>query len=160
LDFSTTGNKKDEVFILGRSHQNLPRNLSFFFIHKNDKWILQDSTIVDLNIAEQRWVESNFWVSPEGNLYSVGNGMYKWDGQRWNQLQGNTPGVGCLQGTGESNLFAAGSKGGVYHYNGADWYQYKQFVDYNVGYADIWTDGKEVFIVGTDGYKTMVLHGK
>ncbi len=46
------------------------------------------------------------------------------------------------------------------HINPAGWYRYTQFADPAINYYGVWTDGREVFVVGNDGRKTYILHGK
>jgi hypothetical protein len=67
-----------------------------------------------------------------------------------------------MAGTSDENMFAVGDFGNVFHYNGVDWYQYRELKDFGVVYSGVWTDGKEVFVVGYthDGGKTIILHGK
>jgi photosystem II stability/assembly factor-like uncharacterized protein len=68
-----------------------------------------------------------------------------------------------MTGTSDNNIFVVGHLGTVLHYNGVDWYQYEQFADLNKVLSSVWTDGKEVMIVGetaTYPQKTLILHGR
>ncbi len=61
-------------------------------------------------------------------------------------------------------MFAVGDFGKAYHFNGSDWYQFKQLDNENIVYTGVWTDGNAAFICGftTDSYpqKTIIWHGK
>jgi hypothetical protein len=94
--------------------------------------------------------------------YTSGQGVFKRDGSSWDLL---VPGAGsgylnAVYGTVSSSLFAVGDGSGVFHINPADWYRYTQFADPAINYYGVWTDGREVFVVGNDGRKTYLLHGK
>lgn len=95
----------------------------------------------------------------EGQLYSAGGGIYRFELGSWKHIFSG-PNVWEVAGPSKSNMFATGYQGTVYHYNGSDWHQFTQFVSPGVGYSGIWFDRGEVFIVGNDGQKSIVLHGK
>jgi len=48
----------------------------------------------------------------------------------------------------------------IYHFNGDDWYEYVQFRTSDWLYWDCYANGEEVFVLGTTGMKSFVLHGK
>jgi hypothetical protein len=48
----------------------------------------------------------------------------------------------------------------LYHYDGSDWRKINLPVSDEVAFYDIWTDGREAFIVGHDGNRTFIAHGK
>ncbi len=118
---------------------------------------------------------SDLWLSPWGKLYGTGDDVQWWDGSKWNPLFENenrefgTFYSKAVIGAADDNLFIVGYAGTEYlygevvHYNGEDWHEFTQFQFPDVQYEDVWTDGREVFIVG---YRldfpqiTIVLHGK
>jgi hypothetical protein len=64
-------------------------------------------------------------------------------------------------GSSPDNLYVVGHSGQVWHYNATNWHQFEQFEAADVPtYTGIWTDGREVFIVGHNTHDTLVLHGK
>lgn len=95
----------------------------------------------------------------DGELYSAGGGVFKFRSSRWEKIF-NGPNVWKVVGPSQNNIFAAGFQGAVYHYNGSDWFQFTQFISSEFRYSGIWFDGKEVFVVGNNSSKTLVLHGK
>jgi hypothetical protein len=118
---------------------------------------------------------SDLWLSSWGKLYGTGDDVQWWDGSKWNPLFENenrefgTFYSKAVIGAADDNLFIVGYAGTEYlygevvHYNGVDWHEFTQFQFPDVQYEDVWTDGREVFIVG---YRldfpqiTLVLHGK
>ncbi len=118
---------------------------------------------------------SALWLSPWGTLYGTGADVQSWDGSKWNLLFENenrefdTFYSKAMMGAADDNLFIVGYDGsnGIYgkviHHNGEDWYEFNQFQFPDVEFWDVWSDGKEVFVVGyTLDYPqvTLVLHGK
>ncbi|MGH2569288.1 MAG: hypothetical protein ACRDGA_13200 [Bacteroidota bacterium] len=133
-----------------------------------------------LSLNGQRWdtlgvysdssnVPSNFGLQSltviDGELYSAGTtvqtgaGLFKLKSGRWDEVTGNIR-VAKVFGISITNIFGVGTNGTVYHYDGFDWYQFEQLRPYQFRLWAGWTDGREVFIVENDGYKTVVLHGK
>jgi hypothetical protein len=113
--------------------------------------------------------QSGLWMSSSGTLYATGFGVHKRVGTSWMMVLDRIT-TTQIAGTGDDNFFAVGfsSFGGlsgeVYHYNGTDWYQFKNLQLTNVQYSGAWTNGKEAFVIGvTFGsypQKTIILHGK
>ncbi|MDZ7401729.1 MAG: hypothetical protein ONB37_16355 [candidate division KSB1 bacterium] len=106
---------------------------------------------------------SRLWMSPSGTLYATGSGVKRRDGASWTPLLQHVTTVG-IHGTSDDNIFVTGPTGEVFHYNGIDWHRYENLQFANVGFWDIWTNGREVFIVGYgtlfDKDVSFILHGK
>jgi hypothetical protein len=101
-------------------------------------------------------VINRLWFSPWGKLYRTWSGVSYLDSVKWRDmgLSGFTRGV---FGTSEDNLFAVGTS--VWHWNGSNWYEYTNVPSQQFTMFKMWTDGREVFIVGTDGTNSYILHG-
>jgi hypothetical protein len=107
-------------------------------------------------------------MSPSGNLYVSGQSVYRRQSGGWNQiLDGfNTLYSIGIYGTDDNNSFVVGRSnvepypGAIYHYNGNDWFNFQNLNIPGFVYAEVWTDGREVFVVGVTGQKSIVLHGK
>ena len=134
--------------------------------HSSAGWkVVKDMRNDDMN---------NLWYSPWGTLYGTGGFVQKWSGTDWEEvLYIQTFLSFSIYGTDANNLFIVGHAGTsltggrygeVIHYNGEDWYEYKELQFPGIEYKDVWTDGNEVFVVGwyTDSFPniTLVLHGK
>jgi hypothetical protein len=95
-------------------------------------------------------------------MYTTGQGLFRRDGSSWDLL---VPGAGsgylnAVYGTVNSSLFAVGDGSGVFQISPAGWYRYPRFADPAINYYGVWTDGREVLVVGNDGRETYLLHGK
>jgi hypothetical protein len=174
-DFQITNifeSKSGDLLVSGLLDQQVPFcNSYYFYVKREGKWILKDSTNTNLpNYDERKYNYSKYWVSPEGNLYSLPSGAaYQWDGEKFNWATGainnNYPGFIGICGTSENNIFVGSLRGKVAHFNGTDWHRFTELADFNIDYTGVWTDGTEVFIVGSfsanDGsIRSVVLHGK
>jgi hypothetical protein len=160
------GDKIGNLYVLGYSNCNFPYNETrYFFIKKNDQWILKETYTSKEGSFDSAYVFIRFWVSPEGNLFCAGGyGILKWSGEKWEtfyDIGGLYSVFFNIYGVSENNIFAVGTGGKVYHYNGSNWHQFGQFSDFDVLYTGIWTEGTEVFIVGHtySTQKTIILHG-
>lgn len=153
----------DEAYMLGVVYQHgIIRTTQYFFARKANQWSLVDSFYVEPGRTQVKFGQNGLWVSPQGTLYSFGPHIFRWDGTSWTKLYDIFDFLRRLTGTSDNNIFAVGDFGNILHYNGVNWYQYKELKNTNVVYSSVWTDGKEVFVVGyfNDGSKTLILHGK
>jgi hypothetical protein len=160
--YSIAGNSRDNVYLL--LYAPLPNGFSrnYLFKHQAAGWIVVDSTFGAF---------ARIWMSPAGKLYSAGYGVYVREADRWTQILNSQFTSNAIYGLRDDDLFvvggqesAGGTRGKVLHYNGADWFDFGDLSLNNVGYTGIWTDGREVFIVGETllGYpqETIIVHGR
>jgi hypothetical protein len=108
------------------------------------------------------WGYGRIWASPWGKIYSVGGGVFRLDADSWTLIRDSPSVLRSMFGVESQSVFVVGDFGNLLHFNGADWYQFPQFIRTDLVLFDVWTDGTEVFVVGTeaDGTKTYILHGK
>jgi hypothetical protein len=160
--YSIAGNSRENVCLL--LYAPLPNGFSrnYLFQRQAGRWIVVDSTFGSF---------SRIWMSPAGKLYSVGYGTYVREAGKWTQILNTEFESSAIYGPGDDDLFvvgwqqsAGGMRGRVLHYNGVNWFDFGALSLDNVVYSGIWTDGREVFIVGgtISGYpqKTIILHGR
>jgi hypothetical protein len=109
------------------------------------------------------------WVSPAGTLFAIGSGVHKRAAGVWQSLQRNDLISLGIAGTSDHDFFivgmtgVGGTFGEVYHFNGTDWYQFKDLELRDVQYMGVWTNGEEAFVVGWSlgpVQTTVILHGK
>ena len=152
---------KNIVYIIGEKYENTKGSTYYFLKKSNQSWQIIDSLVSGPGTF--KWGTS-LWTSPEGNLFSFRDGVFKWNGNGWDILFSEPYALTSLAGTSEHSIFAVGNYGMAYHYNGSDWYQFPKLKNENIKYTGVWTDGNEAFICGftTDSYpmKTIVWHGK
>jgi hypothetical protein len=158
------GNASGEVFAIGNTHYNsLAKTIFYFFWRQKETWMLVDSFVVQPGLFQRKWGYADLWTSPSGKLYSCGGGVHEWNGASWARLFDHPNFLSRITGTSDDNIFVVGHLGTVLHFNGQDWYQYEQFADPNNVLSSVWTDGKEVIIVGETAsfpQKTIIFRGK
>jgi hypothetical protein len=157
---SIVGGTSGEAYLLLSAP--LPNGADRFYLFRRQAstWVIADSVF--------SW-RSGLWVSPSGALYATGYGVHKRVGTSWLRVLDEIT-TTEIAGTGDDNFLvvgnspAGGLSGEVYHYNGTDWYQFKNLQFLNIQYSGVWTNGKEAFVIGVTfgGYpqKTIILHGK
>jgi hypothetical protein len=147
----------NEIYLLAYLDTQPINSYSVFDYSNSLKWFRLDST-------ERGWINSQFGIAnlfydSNKRLYSVGYGIFERTGNSWKKIVNSDLSIRRISGNSANNLFAVGQSG-IYHYNGTDWYKYTQFFDTSIIWSGVWTDGSEVFIVGNNGQKTFILHGK
>lgn len=129
----------------------------YFLRWNNRGWDTLTSRL-EVNVLElSRTFGSNTLVLIDNALYSAGGGIFKWDGAQWDILLSRAADV---FGTTSTNIFAVGTYGQVEYYDGSTWYEFDQFKSNEFHYFAGWTNGREVFIAGENGEKSIVWHGK
>jgi hypothetical protein len=129
----------------------------FFLRWSGSTWMIADSFSLGL-------VPAHFGIyalcNIAGTLYSAGLGVFRRNGSSWEKAFESYETVIGLYGTRKEHIFAVGTTSSIYHYNGIDWYKYPQFNTTSVLCSAVWCSENEVFVVGSDGNKTIVYHGK
>jgi hypothetical protein len=150
-------------FLTASAYNSNSGDQNYYFIGRtNNNWIVIDSFNVD-----GATFKFGFKLNQSAilDLYSYGGGgIFKYDGASWiNFFQSNAP-IGGMWAQSTNNIFAVGSGGRAFHYNGTDWHPIEALNDSQIDYWTVWTDGTEAFVAGSvfaDGVqKTIVWHGK
>lgn len=149
------GNAADNIYSLLTARNKQGQEWYYLLRHNGTAWSIVDSM--------KYTYFSRLWMSPSGTLYATGSGVKRRDGTSWTALLQHAFTVG-IHGTSDENIFVASNDGEIFHYNGLDWYRFENLQFPGTGFWDIWTDGREVFIVGNttlaDKQVTLILHGK
>lgn len=152
-----SGTSPSNVLIIAdRVDQVNGANVNNYLLYHYDgtSWSLIDST----KTGSETFGEHMCVIG--GSMYSVGYGLWKYTGSSWLQIIPSQLLWVGIAGTDQKNLLVCGMLGQVQHFNGSDWYQYAQLESFEYAYSGIWTDGTSVFVVGYNGYKTIVSRGK
>jgi len=159
---SIAGTGPADVYMIGGRNdvvQPIDTLAYLLFRFNGQHWALEDSSIRTTDPTSAY----NFgWrlFAIEQTMYSVAYGVYVKAGSRWEKMFSTDWGLARIRGTSRRNLFAVGGDSQVHHYDGNDWYRYPQFRGTDKVFTSVWTDGAEVFVVGSDARRTYVLHGK
>ena len=97
------------------------------------------------------------------NVYSVNNGLvskYNRKDHKWAVIHASVDyNLYGIDGNREDNIFAVGTRNTILHYNGTDWFEYKNLISNDVEFGRVWTDGHAVFAVGRRDGQTHILRG-
>ncbi len=161
-----TGNSSGDIFLTGSINDNSSGTRIDYLFHKNreESWKLIDSSVASTSVNIDRYGIFSLWTSPSGKMYSCDGNVFRYNGICWDRIYSGTVVFCGMFGTGDDNIFAVGFFGKVIHYDGVEWKTISALSSQNNNWTSGWTDGKEIFIVGTiaDGYtvKTIIAHGK
>jgi len=156
-----------EMFMLGAAYEVLPPEMFlrwtyYFFRRIGNELKLHDTFVRNEGERNGKWGAYRLAVLPTGTVYSVDSyGLFQWNGTQWIKRYSNIKNTAAVFGTADNNLFVAGAFGLLVHYNGTDWFEYRDLVRQNTHYAVGWVDEKQAFVLGwVDGEKTVVLRGR
>lgn len=146
----------NEAYAIGHVDDNAPpvdSAGSYLFQFNGSRWNKIDSVMLTPNPPPARIGGSGVYTFG-GTLYTLGGGIYRREGPAWARLV--TGSVGHMQQSGANHILAVGQS--VLHFNGIDWKEFSAL--YPVYGYDCFADGKEIFIVGNNGWQSFVIHGK
>lgn len=156
-----------EMFMLGAAYEVIPperflRWTYYFFRRKGTEWMLDDTFVRNEGERGGKWGGYRIAVLPTGTIYSVDSyGLFQWNGTQWVRRYSHINYTACVFGTSDNNLFVGGAFGLLVHYNGTDWYEYRNLVSQNTHYVAGWVDQTQAFVFGlVDNEKTVVLRGR
>lgn len=104
------------------------------------------------------------WGANQNNVYIASDFVFRFNGIKWKRLQvpNMQYNMGGVEGSSANNIFVVGSFGVVLHWNGATWKRYDELLKPEGGrlLQRLWTNGQEVFVVGSSQAEGVILHGK
>lgn len=152
---SIWGFKSNRIFATGYSWES---KCYYFFEKITDNWEIKDS--INTDPFNGHWKFGNLlWGLDIDQFYSVGSGgLFIYKDNKWEKLLSSNS-LSCIYGT-KNNIFTGGFQNRLYHYNGAEWYQYKEFLDGDKWFDGVWCNSTSVFIIMRELSKTYILKGK
>lgn len=158
---SIQGFSSSKVFaagVIGDNSPPLDSTFYYFFEYDGHRWKLADSYI-DYLFSPPGYFGHRLWASPDGELYGGGNdGLFLRRNGNWIRLKEDYL-IG-ISGTGKNNIFITGPHNVIKHYNGQDWFQYQEFIDYSKWAGAIWCNKNNVFIIGRANNRSFIYRGK
>lgn len=137
-------------------YDSIAKYLCYF---DGSSWSVTDS-LLETFPPNHSFGTSDVWVLDPTEVYSAGYGIFKKAQKIWVKIFDDGTVFGGIAGSANDNIFAVGSEGSILHFNGQDWYRYNQLRNLNIFCVSVWTDGTEVFVLGTDYVNSYVFHGK
>lgn len=132
----------------------------FHLIRYSSNWTVVDSLRwINGSTTPMKWGDICLWRSPSGHVFSGGQGLYQWNGIRWNKLAEESQIFG-IGGISESDFMAVGSFGKVLHYDGKASAQIAALAKPEVDWQDVWYHGSKTIVIGQLGMVTLVAYGE
>jgi hypothetical protein len=156
---SIDGFSEDDVYASTYWPRSYPYRDEYYMIHWDGvRWREIDSYTADAYVAPKFGLHLKVI---DGTLYSAGRDVFRKTDDGWDRIYYHALiSHYNIGGTASDNIFVVGSPGVVSHHNGEDWRIFPQFYGGDFDFNSVWTDGKEVFIVGKGNGISVVLHGK
>jgi hypothetical protein len=156
------GVSADDVYALSsRSYPGVRATTHRYLWHWNGGvWSVADS-FAQVAGSPDRFGSRSVW-SLLGITYTCGMGLFKRAGTGWdNIIPGGQSGyLNAIYGVANNSLFVAGDGSALFHINETGPYRYPAFTDPAINLYGVWMGGGEAFVVGNDGRRTYVLHGR
>jgi hypothetical protein len=139
----------------------VPPDVGSIYLASFRHWDGTAWSIIDTFYFYEPWKFGlRLWAGQTHALYSSTFGVYRYEsGTTWRQLLANEYAL-VVKGSSNDNIFAVGDMGRIFHWNGTDWKRFTEIEYTKIIWYGVWTNNVETFIVGHDGLKTYVLHGK
>ncbi len=139
-------------------------NMYYFFKYANNSWGVVDSFRFNSPTSPFKFGFKQY-VAGDGTLYSMSiEGIYELKNGLWNKLKSTFSQINGMIKLGSQKILAVGDFGQVLYYDGNNWQQINKLNNTNILYRGIWSDGKEIFIIGitldSTPQKTIVWRGK
>ena len=160
---SVWGIDGNDVYVVGAKLDNFEPNdttIYYLYHYNGQSWITINSYISTPLFTPGPFGTVSLWGTKKSNLYSVGLGIYQIIGSNWIKLVSTHAYLKHIYGNNDKNIFAVGQSGLIYHYNGENWKELTLNEFTGIAFEGVWTDGNQVFIVGSDGRDGYILHGK
>ncbi|KAF0142993.1 MAG: hypothetical protein FD122_259 [Stygiobacter sp.] len=159
---------KNQLFILITGNDPIRAQSAYYVTGKMKNWNIVDSMVTNVYPYTYTSGDYDLYVTPSNRLLSFGNkGIWEYKSGKWESLYyDQTKSILAVHGVSDNYLIGAGNSSYAMYYDGSVWRKIEQITNTgrNVQFEAVWTDGKEVFIVGvvTGGFpnKTVIWHGK
>jgi hypothetical protein len=155
-----------QAFAVGNTWRGALDDSIMCFRKSLNTWQLIDIQI-ETNYSSSPRFGSNGLYSPQaGIFYSCGYlGVFRWEANKWVKVFSPIASLIGIEGNSPTNILTVGWRDGpvAYHWDGVSWEDLKLphgLIPQDVALYDVWTNGKEAFIVGNNGAVSYVLHGK
>jgi len=165
---SIFGFNENDLFAVGASHDKKPpidTTYYYFFKYNSLKWKLINFYKRTIALEPRKFGHRTLW-GVQNVLYSGGYGLYQYNNNEWFPIFDDNIFIWDIYGNHQNDIFAVGLFGYIFHYNGVDWYLYKQFLNKFINNKGVWMYGDYVFIIGQPPYSqnwqgySVILRGK
>jgi len=158
--------KENSVYLNVTSYDMIGRRYVLFFLKGNfNNWVVLDSMELKNALSVYKWGNWGITLGKDGSIYSFGDfGIWEYINNKWEHIIPLNYTMHSIYAYSKNYKIAVGIFGMVWFYDGLTWQQLTKFFtpDGSNVLTDVWTNGKEVFILGhtTFPQKTIIWRGK
>lgn len=139
-------------------------NMYYFFKYADNNWGVVDSFRFNSPTSPFKFGFKQY-LAGDGTLYSMSiEGIYELKKGTWSKLKSTFSKINGMIKLGSQKILAVGDFGQALYYDGNNWQQINELNNTNIFYGGIWSDGKEIFIIGitlgSTPQRTIIWHGK
>ena len=111
-----------------------------------------------------KWPEErplmSIWFGQDSMVYVAGSGIAVYKDSAWLDIESIPPhGVYKIRGSAWNNIFSAGQRGIITHYNGSTWHVYNELEFDHGSLKDLAVTRNMVVAVGTIGERGIIIRG-
>ena len=162
--FSDITGNSDKIYMLAyiagsETQDNIGKE---FFL----EWADTNFAVTDSMTTINDWNNPKFGDSDillvDDKLFSVGSGVFvNENSNKWEKLLDTFPNhLFSIFGLNKNHIFTCGGGNSLYFFNGSDWKKLDIPGNPLLPLYDVWCNDDEVFVIGEDGNKSYVIHGK
>lgn len=158
--------KENSTYLNVTSYDITNRRYVLFFLKGNfNNWTVLDSMEIKNPQSIIKWGNWGISLGNEGSIYSFGDfGVWQYVNNEWVHIIPINYTMRSIYELKTNYKIAVGVYGMVLYNDGVTWHQLKNFFSPggNIHMTDVWTNGKEVFILGYTPWpnKTIIWRGK
>ena len=156
--FSNFGTDGQNIFGLAYTPSTVTHNYEIIYQLEwvDSTWRILDSTSITSS-SSARFGHEEIKRIGEGT-YSVGYGIFEQVGDGWERVAGLNGEFGRISGTKRDHIFVVGWT--VLYHDSQGWVQLDVPGENTWGLSGVWCSEDEVFIVGSNGGCSFIIHGK
>lgn len=166
LWIASIGGDQSQVFVMGNTYKGTLDDSVMCFMRISNAWRVVDTQLLTQHSFAPRFGSINIYSPTQDIYFSCGYaGIFRWEAGQWLKIFSPNASLSRMAGSSPTNVLAVGLRDRpvIYHWDGADWDEIvlpEGLIPNDVGLYDVWTDGRQAFIVGNNGGVSYVLHGK
>ncbi len=166
LSMKAIGGDETKLFAMGNTWRGAQDDSVMCFTLTPTGWRMLDMQLWNQFAFSPRFGAALIYCPLSGVYYTAAfSSIFRWQADAWVKVHDFPFAIDGLSGTSEMNMFAVGWRNGpsMYQWDGTDWQEIalpSSFQASDMELFDVWTDGREAFVVGNNGGVSCVLHGK
>jgi len=163
LEATGIGGNNSYIYLGAASYVNTLWDSVYLYRYDGNGWSwFAAQAVTELN-SNAKFGFRKSYHSPDGKFYNVGYGIFSLvEDVITNEYKTSHSLIG-INGSSSNNILVVGADQRILHWNGINWGNiYTPTIDgtWSINFYDVWTNGKVIFIIGNDSYRSYFFKGK